>query len=413
MDKNPRELYRERLKRIEDATQVKKPDRVPILLELGYLIARYSGITYQETIYDHANCTKAYQKTITGLEPDVFYCLPFDSGPAMETIDTRTMKWPGHGLPPNQGIQYVEGEYMLADEYDSFLESPTDFMLKTYLPRSCGALGSFRKFPGWSSFLGIPRGRAAPIFTDPEFVNACRAIYQTSLLTQEWNTAWRNCVEDIEGKGYPALTLLGVQAPFDFFSDLLRGMKGIMLDMYRQPDKLLAAMNAILPILTRSIDSITKTSKNRLVFLGPHRGAEGFMSLKQFEKFYWPGLKAVILGLIEGGFTPCILWEGDYTSRLKYLLELPPGKIINRFDRTDIYKAREVLGQHHCIAGGMLPSLLQIGSIQEVKDECKRLIEVVGRDGGYVMSHSTPLDEARIENIRAMIDVTREFGNYR
>jgi len=183
--------------------------------------------------------------------------------------------------------------------------------------------------------------------------------------------------------------------------------------MYRQPDKLLAAMNAILPILTRSIDSITKTSKNRLVFLGPHRGAEGFMSLKQFEKFYWPGLKAVILGLIEGGFTPCILWEGDYTSRLKYLLELPPGKIINRFDRTDIYKAREVLGQHHCIAGGMLPSLLQIGSIQEVKDECKRLIEVVGRDGGYVMSHSTPLDEARIENIRAMIDVTREFGNYR
>jgi len=183
--------------------------------------------------------------------------------------------------------------------------------------------------------------------------------------------------------------------------------------MYRQPDKLLAAMDTILPILMRRIGAIPKTGENNLVFLGPHRGAEGFMSLQQFDKFYWPGLKAVLLGLIEGGLTPCILWEGDYTSRLNYLLELPPGKIINRFNRTNIYKAREVLGKHHCIAGGMLPSLLQIGGVQKVKDECKRLIETVGRDGGYIMGHSTPLDEARIENVRAMIAATREYGVYR
>jgi len=413
MDNNPRELYRERLKRIEDATQLKKPDRVPILLEFGYFISRYSGVTCQETVYDHAKCTKAYEKTVTGLEPDVFYCLPFDSGPAMESIDSRTMKWPGHGLPPNQGHQYVEGEYMLADEYDSFLNNPTDYMLNTYLPRTCGTLSSFHEFPGWQSYLGFSRGSVAPIFADPEFVNACQAIHKTSQLAQEWNNAWRRCANDIEGKGYPALTLLGVQAPFDFFSDLLRGMKGIMLDMYRQPDKLIAAMDIILPVLTRRIDAITKTSENNLVFLGPHRGAEGFMSLSQFEKFYWPGLKAVLLGLIEGGLTPCILWEGDYTSRLKYLLELPPGKIIHRFDRTDLCKAREVLGNDHCIAGGLLPSLLQIGSVQEVKDECKRLIEAVGRDGGYIMGHSTPLDEAKIENVKAMVATTKEYGIYR
>ena len=413
MNKNPQELYRERLKRITDAVQLEKPDRVPVLTEFGYFIARYSGITYQELINDCAKCTQAYHKTILELEPDVFHCLPFDSGPAMETIDTRTMKLPGHGLPPNQGHQYVEEEYMLADEYDSFLKDPTDFMLNTYLPRTCGALSSFRKFPGWSSFLGITRGNVAPIFTDPEFVNACQAICKTSQLAQEWNTAWRSCVEDIEGKGYPAITLIGMPAPFDFFSDSFRGMKGIMLDMYRQPDKLLAAMDAVLPVLLRRIDAFKKVSENNLVFLGPHRGAEGFMSLAQFEKFYWPGLKAVIVGLVDSGFTPYVLWEGDYTSRLNYLLELPPGKIINRFDRTDLYKAREVLGRHHCIAGGMLTSLLHVGSVQQIKDECKRLIEVVGRDGGYIMGHSTPLDEVKIENVRAMIEATREYGVYR
>jgi uroporphyrinogen-III decarboxylase len=172
-------------------------------------------------------------------------------------------------------------------------------------------------------------------------------------------------------------------------------------------------MDRVLPVLIRRIKTLTRVSSNNLVFMGPHRGAEGFMSLKQFEKFYWPGLKATILALIESGFTPYVLWEGDYTSRLKYLLELPPGKIIHRLDRTDIYKAREVLGKHHCIAGGLPPSLLRIGSVQQVKNECRKLIDIIGRDGAYIMGTSTPLDEARIENIIAMIDVTREYGIYR
>jgi uroporphyrinogen-III decarboxylase len=410
MDKTPGVLYKERLKRIEHATLLMKPDRVPILLEFGNFIARYSGVTQQDILYDAAKCVRAYHKTVTGLEPDAFHCLSFDSGLAMETIDTKTMKWPGHGLAHNQTIQYVESEYMMADEYDAFIENPTDFILRTYLPRACGALGSFKDFPSMFNYLSIGRGRTSPLFSNPEFTSALQAVYKASQIAQEWYTVWRNCVKDIEEKGYPAITLGGTaQAPFDFFSDHLRGMKGIMLDMYRQPDKLLAAMDNILPLLLRRIKTLTTIGGNKLVFMGPHRGAEGFMSLKQFEKFYWPGLKATILALIENGFTPCVLWEGDYTSRLKYLLELPPGKIINRFDRTDIFKAKDVLGRHHCIAGGMTPSLLQLGTVQQVKDACKKLIEIIGGDGGYIMSHSTPLDEARIENVRAMIEATREY----
>jgi len=186
-----------------------------------------------------------------------------------------------------------------------------------------------------------------------------------------------------------------------------------MLDMYRQPDKLLAAMERILPIILRKIKTLAQTSSNKLVFMGPHRGSDGFMSLKQFEKFYWPGLKATILALIDAGFTPYVFWEGDYTSRLRYLLEIPPGKIICRLDRTDIYRATKALGGHHCIAGGMLPSLLQTGSVQQVKDECAKLIKAVGGDGGFIMGSSCPLDEAKIENVKAMVEATRQYGTYR
>jgi uroporphyrinogen-III decarboxylase len=410
--KIPTELYQQRLKRIEDAVEAGKPDRVPVLMEFGYLVARYSGITYQDFVYDSLKCAQAYEKIVTGLKPDVFHCLPFDSGPAMEAIGTNTVKWPGHGLGPNVSHQYVEGEYMLADEYDSFLEDPTGFMLKTYLPRTCRTLEIFQALPGPLDYFGFNRGGISPVFSRAEFVAACQTIYRTSQLSQEWNAAWRTFVKDIEEKGYPAITLIGGQSPFDFFSDHLRGMKGIMLDMHRQPDKLLAAMDSILPVLVRKIKNLTRTSRNGLVFMGPHRGAEGFMSLKQFEKFYWPGMKAIILAVIDSGFTPYVLWEGDYTSRLKYLAELPAGKIIHRMDRVDLFQAREVLGADHCLAGGMLPSLLKMGSVQKVKDECQRLIEGVGRDGGYIMSHSVTLDDAKLDNIEAMIEATREYGIY-
>jgi hypothetical protein len=408
------EQYNIRLKRINDAIQLKKPDRVPILLEFGYFIAGYSGISYRDALYNHAEYIKAFQKTVTEFEPDAFNCLPFDSGPVMEMVDTRVMKWAGHGLPDNQCHQYVEGEYMLADEYDAFLENPTDFILQTYLPRTCGNFAPLKSVPGLFNYLSIARGRVSPLFSDPQFVTASKTIYKASQIALEWDNAWMSFIRDIENKGFPAITLAGFgQAPFDFFSDHLRGMKGIMLDMYRQPAKLLAAMDRILPVLIQRIKKLNAISKNHLVFMGPHRGAEGFMSLKQFEKFYWPGLKATILALIERGFIPYVFLEGDYTSRLKYILELPPGKIICRLDRTDPYKAGEVLGGHSCIAGGMPPSLLKLGSVQQVKDQCKKLIENIGGNGGYIMGHSTPLDEARIENVRAMIEATREYGIYR
>jgi len=409
-----KDLYQQKLNRIEDAVRLKKPDRVPIILEFGYFVARYAGITYQDLIYDPIKCAAAYRKTVADFAPDAFHCIPFDSGPAMEAIDSLTVKWPGHGLGPNQSHQYVEGEFMLADDYDAFLEDPTGFLLRSYLPRICGTLASLKDFPDMVSLLGPARGIISPTVAAPEFIAACQAIYSTAKKGMEWGAVWRDFVEEIESAGNPAITLVGFgQAPYDFFSDHLRGMRGIMLDMYRRPDKLLAAMERILPIILRKIKTLSQTSGNRLVFMGPHRGSDGFMSLSQFEKFYWPGLRATILALIEAGFTPYVFWEGDYTSRLPFLLEIPPGKIICRLDRTDVYKAKKALGGHHCIAGGMLPSLLQTGTVQQVKDECLRLIEAIGKDGGFIVGSSCPLDEAKVENVHAMVETAKRHGGFR
>jgi uroporphyrinogen-III decarboxylase len=137
------------------------------------------------------------------------------------------------------------------------------------------------------------------------------------------------------------------------------------------------------------------------------------MSLKQFEKFYWPTLKRVMIALIEAGLTPAPFFEGDYTSRLEYLLELPRGKVVGQFDTTDLAKAKQIIGNHMCIRGNLPVSLLQTGSPQEVKEYTKKLIDVVGKDGGYIMSTRGSLDEANPELVKVWVDYAKEYGVYR
>jgi uroporphyrinogen-III decarboxylase len=78
-----------------------------------------------------------------------------------------------------------------------------------------------------------------------------------------------------------------------------------------------------------------------------------------------------------------------------------------------MFKAKEVLGDVVCLQGNVPISLLVAGTPEEVKTHCKKLIDEVGRGGGFILSPSTGLDNARPENVKAMFDVTKEYGVYR
>jgi uroporphyrinogen-III decarboxylase len=54
-----------------------------------------------------------------------------------------------------------------------------------------------------------------------------------------------------------------------------------------------------------------------------------------------------------------------------------------------------------------------VGTVQDVKDYCKKLIDVVGKGGGYILSPRSSTDEVKPENLKAMIEFTKEYGVYR
>jgi uroporphyrinogen-III decarboxylase len=217
----------------------------------------------------------------------------------------------------------------------------------------------------------------------------------------------------MEKLGFPQSNQSAALVPFDTISHSIRGMHGTMLDMYRQPDKLREACEKLLAITLAEPMPAPSKGGNIRVFMPLTRGSDNFMSLKQFETFYWPDLKKLVQVLTDRGATPSIFFEGNWDTRLEYFLELPKGKVLAHFDATDIFRAKEVLRDHMCIMGNVPSSLLQAGTVQEMKDYCKKLIDVVGKDGGYILSGRSSSDEVKPENFKAMIDFTKEYGVYK
>lgn len=414
MTKSAEQLYEDRLRRSLDAMHLRVPDCVPVIPIIQAFPMYYAGITIQESMEDISKAAEAWDKFLADFDPDMTQG-PLLSLPArvMERLDLRWFRWPGHGLPANTMYQFVEGEFMKDDEYDELIFDPTHFMLTKWLPRSLGALEAFKKLPlirdtmwfGWFTIVGA--------FGLPEVRQAFETLMEAAKDLAKYNQACADYVEKMKKMGFPSSYGGFSWAPFDLIGDTLRGTRGIMVDMFRQPDKLLKAIEKMVPISVEMGVGPAIASGIPLVWIWLHKGCAGFMSNEQFEKFYWPSLRAQIMGCIEGGTTPVLYCEGDYTPRLKYIKDVPQGKVVYHFERVDMAKAKEVLGGTACIMGGLPNSLLVSGTPEEVKEYCKRLVDVAGKDGGYIMAPGALVDEAKPENLKAMFDFTHEYGVYK
>jgi len=118
--KTPQELRREREQRITDTINLKITDRVPVSCELGFFAAKYAGIPCSAAYYDCDAWFAAYRKTLRDFQPDMAFTRAFSPGKAMEYLDPKFMRWPGHGVGPNNGLQVIEIESMKDDEYDVY-----------------------------------------------------------------------------------------------------------------------------------------------------------------------------------------------------------------------------------------------------------------------------------------------------
>jgi len=415
--KPTQQLFGERLKRTKTAIALKQPDRIPVLLGFGNGLADLSNTTRKELMEDAEKQNNALLAAAQRFQPDIVITYPF--GPEMSRIlGDRMTKWPGLGLEDNESFQFHEQEFMKAEEYDEFINDLGDWTIRKYLPRTNSALEGLAMLPPLGVFAGGFYGLTGNIakFALPPVVSSLEALTKAAQARMQWIMRLGGCIKLLAENGFPPSPLAGplVHAPFDFMANTLRGMRGIFLDMRRCPEKLLAAEERILRLeLDQSIANC-KAFNLTSIMMFLHRGSDGFISIRDFEKFYWPQLKRQIIAICDAGIVPFVFWEGCWDQRLHYLTELPKGKTVGAFQESDIFKVKEVLGDTMCIVGGMKLSMLD-GSVgaQEIRESTHKLCEEAGKGGGFIMSTSIfELEGTNPEMVKVWIDATREFGQY-
>ena len=415
MSESGKEQYEARLKRVGDAIGLQVPDRVPVACcQMMYYMTRNAGMSNREAMVDHEKRLKVWREATQKLRLDLApHPIVLPPAQPFSILGVKQFRWPGGDLADDAPFQYVEDEYLKADEYDAFLANPGDFTVRRIWPRLASALEPLAKMPPihwFSNSRSMAYMLGTMIGMEP-FATVLKKMVELGEASLDFMTKLFAYTEEMRELGFPTVYGSSADAPFDYLGDQLRGTRGSMLDMFRQPDKILAAVDLLTTMAIEGAKDIAMQSHNPRVFMPLHRGAAGFMSDEQFRKFYWPSLKKVLEALVEAGLTPTPFFEGDYTPRLEYLAELPKGKIAAHFDRVDRKKAKKIIGDTLCFWGNVPAGLLITGTPDQVRDDVKELIDTFGDNGGLIVDGSMGIpDEAKPENVEAMIETVFEYG---
>jgi uroporphyrinogen-III decarboxylase len=406
--------YRERTTIMRDAIELKVPSRVPVFPSEGFFPIFHAGLTMKDALYEYEKVADAVLAYLEEFNPDAWFgTLALVPGRCFDILDYKLYEWPGQNLADHLMYQMVEGEYVTADEYEELAADPTDFFIRKFFPRTFGALEPLAKMPVMPSIHEMPFTPTALLpFGMPDVQEAFQKLMEAGNEAMRWMQVMGGLGAQVRAMGVADFAGGGTKAPFDVLGDTLRGTKGIMLDMYRHPDALLEACERLVPVMVKLAVGAVNQTQVPLVFIPLHKGADGFMSNEQFETFYWPTLKQVMLGLVEEGCIPLMFAEGGYNQRLEIIADFPKGKCIWWFDQTDMERAKEVLGDVCCIAGNVPTALMTAGTPDEVKAYCKELIETAGKDGGFMLTNGCGIDHAKAENVHAMMEAGKEYGQY-
>jgi hypothetical protein len=412
------EAYRARVQRLADAILLEKtPDRVPVPLLVTelYPLAR-AGLSPYDGMYDFERASQAFVDFNLEFQPDSMVSprLATTPGRVFDLLDYLPYSWPGHGIPRDASLQYNEAERMGAGEYDPLIDDPSDFMLRTLLPRLGSAFAGLAHLGSVFDPVAITQALSfVETFAKPELVESLERLMAAGRQAVEWRASVTAVTGRLQTLGFPPFAGPQARAPFDLLGDFLRGTREISLDLYRRPEKVVAACERLAPLMIRWTLDKTTPQTPPCLFWPMHKGDDAHMSMEQFETFYWPTFRTVLLGLIDEGFIPILFAEGKMDSRLERIAaDLPRGRTVWLLDRTDMAHAKATLGRVAALQGNVPLSLLQTGTPGEVREYCRKLIEVAAPGGGFILDSGAAIYQGKDENMRAMIQAGRDYGGY-
>lgn len=371
--------------RVWAAMRLEKPDRVPIaILATAAPLSRLGGITIAQFYSDGKKADETISKVFDdcgGWDLDLG-SLSADSilmnKVIMSLVQGMKLEFPGLDLPDNYSYQAREQEVLKREDYDTIADIGWEkFMLNDFIYRLVDITPD--QLDGYMNAV-IPR-----------FFEGIEAWNKRGVVTM-----------------YPPTTF--TNHPF-FRLSLGRSMIKFTEDLYYEPDKVERALKKMTAEFIETQVSGCKLFNSKKTLVTEERAGPFFYPPKIFDRFWWPYTMEIVNALWSEGIVSWFHLDTPWDRSISYFKQLSRGSAVLAFDgTTDIFAAKKVLRGHLCLAGDVQADLLSIGKPEEVEAYCKKLIDEVGGDGGFILCSGCEVPEAvKIENLKAMIKTGKTY----
>ena len=375
--------------RLLAAIRCELPDRVPVAPMIYYFAAFYAGITVHELWSDWRRYEMAIQKCFHELGPwDIYYNICPVSPTAYQACLLMKVKYPGVDLAADNICQFDEYEMMQPEDYDWIL-SYAGPEFKLFTDHTLHILAKFM-----------------PEYAAQDWKAGARLLWKIAENFLRWRLHFRWW----KAQGVAVLSGSMSESPFDQFS-MSRSMQPFTFDLVDRPEKVKAAARRLARSFARTHLGLTRLSGIPRMLLYVHRSSADFISPKIFAEISLPALQEICEILVAAGVTPILHCDGNWNPMLKHLRRLPARKCIIQFDGpTDMFRAKQEIGDMHCLFGDVQAYDLVMASPARIDEYCHRLIEEVGRGGGFILAAGCEIPpNAKPENVRALIEAPRKY----
>jgi len=360
----------DRFNRIQRAVNLEKQDRIPVVLEYSGFASAVTRTPMCEFIRSPAKATKTMIQAYKMIgEADAINYGSFFPYGLCELFGAK-VKVPGYDLPDNDMWQVLETEVMKNQDYDAILDM------------------------GWEPFFND--------FMKEKILNDInKELFHRARKSLNVREKWAEV--DI-----PVLSGGDITTPFDLLCGA-RSLEKFFMDLINMPDKIEKVMDAIIPTLVQAKCRRAKEKGYSMIWVGGWRTAPCMISPQMWNRFVWPYFSRIVNEVVDSGLIAILHLDSNWTRELKRFRELPEKKIIMALDGdTDIFEAKNLLGNHLCIMGDVPATLLAFGTKDEVREYCRKLINEIGPEGFILHSGCDIPTNAKLENVQAMVESVRE-----
>ncbi|NPV30387.1 MAG: uroporphyrinogen-III decarboxylase [Firmicutes bacterium] len=360
-----RELYEERLNRIKTAVALGKPDRVPVVPLGNAVFAKYMNVKLSRFCTEPMLANETILRAVAQLgDVDGIQQTTYNVY-SLCLLWLSDVKIPGRDLPDDDLWQVNEQELMKEEDYDVIINKGYGYFLNDY----------------FTNRLGNVQEKVRPFL---------ESIPQTIRATEE--------------QGLVPLSPGVLTIPYENFCGG-RSLSVFLRDLYRLPDKVRAAMDVAMAEIINDAKALCQNLKPIAVWVGGWRSASEFLSPRLWQKFVFPYYKQLVEAVTDEGVIAILHFDSNWTRDLEYLRAFPKGKCVLALDgATDIFKAKEILGDHMCIMGDVPASMFALGTPDDVYSYCRKLIDNIG-PAGFILSSGCDIPTtAKLENVKAMIE---------